>query len=265
MRAHGRFATMGTGQEARKRPEVSGSAAAKRCRQQPARVADESWRKTWRGGKRPRRFACVSSHARAGFGDRCRRRRHLRRAPGNTKCRQRRNRVAGPSLAHTGMPSLFPRRADLLPQQALAIGQLPCNRVRRPILCNKKPQDYFERRRILNQLRRETKWPLLRSRGGSPTPGSKASPDCIGQRDFHVARKRDTTRTLCPDSSEHPARADGERPGCFRQSSAPGAPRHGSSPRPWNNPGKRPGHVRINSREGIPRRHYFGRRRHGTT
>src|SRR5260370_15895239 len=209
MRAHGRFATMGKRQEGRKGREVRGFGAAKRVREQPARVADESWRKTWRGGKRPRRFACVSSHARAGFGDRCRRR-HLRRAPGNTKCRQRRNRVAGPSLAHTGMPSLFLRRADLLPQQALAIGQLPCNRVRCPTLCSKKPPNCSEPRRILNWQPRETKWPLLRSRGGSPTPGSKASPDCIGQRDFHVARKRDTTRPLCPGPSEHPARADGE-------------------------------------------------------
>src|SRR5882762_5778516 len=104
MRAHGRFTTMGMGARNRgNASKVNGSAGAKGSRQQPERVAVGVERKRWRGEKPPRRAACASSGGRAACDGR-RQRRHLRRARGNTKCRQRRSRAAGLSLARTGKP-----------------------------------------------------------------------------------------------------------------------------------------------------------------
>src|SRR5882762_7485402 len=152
MRAHGRFTTMGMGARNRgNASKVNGSAGAKGSRQQPERVAVGVERKRWRGEKPPRRAACASSGGRADCDGR-RQRRHLRRARGNTKCRQRRSRAAGLSLARTGKPGSSPRRAERALRQAVAIGQLPCNRARRPSLCSRKPPDYFEPRRTLAVL-----------------------------------------------------------------------------------------------------------------
>src|SRR5882724_3795332 len=209
-------------------PKVSGSAGAKSCRQWAETVVVEMGRKRWSGEKWPRRFACVSSGARSAGGGR-RQRCHLRRARWNTKRRQRRNRVAGLSPARKDKLGLFPRWAAHVARLGAAIGQLPCNRVRRPALCSKKPPGCFEPRRILNRPLRETTGPLLCSRGAFPSLGSKASPDCTGRQDSRVARKPDTIRTPCSCSSVHP------------------------------------GHVRISSQGGIPRWHYPARRTHGAT